>query len=133
MTSQDKAAKGTAIRRAVLGDDYVDRALARDDPFNQPMQQWLTEHIWAGRWGSDAVPRSQRSLVTLAFLIALDRPDELRLHLHGALRNGCSLIEIREVLLQAAAYCGAPAAVSAFKLANEELADEIAQLAKTSR
>ncbi|WP_261533154.1 carboxymuconolactone decarboxylase family protein [Burkholderia multivorans] len=121
---------GTPTRRAVLGDTYVDNALRRDDPFNRPMQQWLTEHVWGGCWASDALPRSTRSLVTLAFLIVLDRADELRLHFRGAIRNGCSVIEIREVLMQAAGYCGAPAAVGAFKIANEVLADEIAALAR---
>ncbi|MFM0174707.1 carboxymuconolactone decarboxylase family protein [Paraburkholderia sediminicola] len=121
---------GTTIRRAVLGDEYVDSALKRDDPFNLPMQQWLTHNVWGGCWSQDDLPRATRSLVTLAFLIALDRQDEIRLHLRGAIRNGCSLIEIREVLMQAAGYCGAPAAVGAFKLANETLADEIAKLSR---
>lgn len=130
MKTRNISSDGTPIRRAVLGDAYVDNALRRDDPFNLPMQQWLTQHVWGGCWSCDALPRATRSLVTIAFLIALDREAELRLHLRGALCNGCTLVEIREVLMQAAGYCGAPAAVGAFKLANDVLATEIEAFAR---
>jgi 4-carboxymuconolactone decarboxylase len=118
--------KGLEIRRAVLGDKYVDSAVKRDDPFNAPIQGWMNDNVWGGIWARDDLDLRSRSLVIVGMLIALDRPRELALHLRGALRNGCTLSELREVLLQACAYCGAPAAADAFHVANEVLADEIA-------
>ena len=108
-----------AIRREVLGDEYVDRASAGANAFTQPMQDLVTENCWGEIWTRDALPRRTRSLVTLAMLAALKAPVELKAHVRGALRNGCTVEEIREVLLQAAVYCGVPAGIDAFRAAKE--------------
>ena len=116
--------KGLEVRRAVLGADYVDQALAKTDEFSQPFQDILTEFCWGAVWGRPGLDRRTRSLINLAMLTALNRPAELKLHLKGALRNGCSVQEIQEVLLQTVAYCGFPAALESFKVAKEVLAEE---------
>lgn len=113
---------GLAVRREVLGPDYVDAALAAADEFTGPLQDYLTEHAWGAVWTRPGLPRRTRSLLNLAMLTALNRPAELKLHLRGALRNGVTREEIREVLLQAAVYCGAPAALDGFKAAREVFA-----------
>ena len=110
---------GLAIRRAVLGDEYVDNALNAATDFSRPLQDWLNEHCWGEVWTKPAIPRKTRSLVTIAMLCALKAPQEIKVHVRGALRNGCTVDEIREVLLQAAVYCGAPAGVEAFRAAKE--------------
>ena len=115
--------KGLAIRREVLGDEYVDRSLAQADEFNMPLQELVTEHAWGAIWGRDGLSRRDRSLLNLGMLTALNRPHELRLHVRGALNNGLSREEIREVLLQAAVYCGAPAALDGFRVAREVFAE----------
>jgi 4-carboxymuconolactone decarboxylase len=115
-------ARGLAVRREVLGDAYVDRALAARTPFDAEMQDLITRHAWGEIWTRPGLPRRTRSLVTIAALVALNRPEELRLHLGAALRNGVTTAEIKEVLLQMAVYCGLPAANSAFHLASEVLA-----------
>lgn len=125
MTDQTQFHAGLARRRQVLGDEYVDNAVQRTDPFNASFQALITENIWGDVWGRPGVSLSQRSLMTLAFLIALNRPHELRLHLKAARRNGCTMEEIRELVVQASAYCGAPAAVDAMRQVNEVLADDI--------
>jgi 4-carboxymuconolactone decarboxylase len=111
--------QGLAIRRSVLGDEYVDNALASATDFNRPFQDWLNEHCWGEVWTKPAIPRKTRSLITLAMLCALRSTQEIKVHTRGALRNGCTVDEIREVLLQAAVYCGAPAGVEAFRAAKE--------------
>jgi 4-carboxymuconolactone decarboxylase len=111
--------RGLAIRRAVLGQEYVDRSLAQADEFTRPLQELTTEYCWGTVWSRPGLPRKVRSLLTLAMLTALNRPHELALHVRGALRNGCTREEIREVLLQAAIYCGIPAAVGSFRIAQE--------------
>ncbi|KER69995.1 4-carboxymuconolactone decarboxylase [Burkholderia cepacia] len=113
--------EGLAIRREVLGDEYVDTALKNADDFSMPFQEFATSFCWGAVWGRPDIPRKTRSLINLAMLTALNRPNELRIHLRGALNNGCSRAEIREVLLQAAVYCGVPAGVDAFKIAREVL------------
>jgi 4-carboxymuconolactone decarboxylase len=113
--------KGLAIRREVLSADHVDKALKTADAFNQPLQDLVTEYCWGAVWGRPGLPRKTRSMLNLAMLTALNRPHELKLHVKGALRNGVSREEISEVLLQAAIYCGVPAAVDAFRLAREAL------------
>lgn len=115
--------KGLAIRRAVLGAGYVDKAIAAADDFSMPLQQLVTEYCWGAVWGREELPRKTRSIINLAMISALNRPHELKLHVKGALRNGVSREEIREVLLQVAIYCGVPAAVDAFRTAREALAE----------
>lgn len=111
--------KGMAVRRDVLGAEHVDRAMASADSFNGPMQALVTEYCWGAVWGREGLPRKTRSLLNLAMLTALNREHEFKLHVRGALRNGVSREEIGEVLLQAAIYCGVPAAISAFRQARE--------------
>jgi 4-carboxymuconolactone decarboxylase len=115
--------RGLAVRRAVLGAEYVDKALADADAFTRPLQELVTEYCWGQIWTRPGLPRKTRSLINLAMLTALNRPHELTLHLRGALRNGCTRAEIMEVLLQAAIYCGVPAAVDGFRIAREVFAD----------
>jgi len=111
--------KGLAVRRAVLGKEYVDKAIADADDFTQPLQELVTEYCWGGIWTRPGLSRKTRSLINLAMLTALNRPHEVKLHLRGALNNGCSKEEIMEVLLQTAIYCGVPAAVDSFRIAKE--------------
>ena len=111
--------KGMAVRRDVLGSEYVDRQLAAADDFNKPLQEMVTEYCWGWLWTRPQIPRKTRSLLNLAILSALNRPTEFKAHVKGALTNGCSKDEIREVLLQVAVYCGVPAGVEAFRLARE--------------
>ncbi len=113
---------GLEVRRAVLGDEYVERSTREADEFMAPMQQLITEYCWGDIWTRDDLPRKTRSLINLAMLTALNRPEELALHVRGALNNGCTEEEIRGVLLQTAVYCGIPAALNAFKVAKGVLA-----------
>lgn len=110
---------GLAMRREVLGHQYVDDALAQADDFTRPLQDYLTEHAWGAVWTRPGLDKKTRSMLNLAMLTALNRPHELRLHLKGALRNGVTRDEIREIFLQTGVYCGAPAALESFKLARE--------------
>jgi 4-carboxymuconolactone decarboxylase len=114
---------GLAVRRKVLGAAYVDKAIADADEFTRPLQELVTEYCWGAVWTRPGLPRKTRSLLNLAMLTALNRPHEVRLHLRGALRNGCSKQEIMEVFLQAAIYCGMPAAIDSFRIAREVFAD----------
>lgn len=113
--------KGLEIRRAVLGAEHVDRALANATDFNQPMQDLVTTYCWGEVWGRAGLSRKTRSLLNLAMLTALNREPEFKLHVRGALNNGVSREEITEVLLHAAIYCGVPAAISGFRAAAEVL------------
>ena len=115
--------KGLGIRRAVLGNAYVDNAMKNVDAFNQPMQDLLNEYCWGNCWGREGLPRKTRSLLNLAMISILNRPHELRAHLRGALNNGVSREEIQEVFLQVAVYAGVPAAVDAFRVAREFFAE----------
>lgn len=112
---------GLEVRRDVLGAEHVDRSLAQASAFARPMQQLVTEYCWGAVWARPGLERKTRSLLNLAMLTALDRPHELRLHLRGALNNGVTAKEIQEVLLQAAIYCGVPAAMDAFRTAEDVL------------
>ena len=116
--------RGLQIRRRVLGDEYVDRALANVDTFNSEFQELVSEYCWGKVWGRSALSDQQRSLNNLSMMAALNRPHEFKIHMRGALRNGCSLDEIRDTLLQVAIYCGIPAGVEAFRLAREVLEAE---------
>ena len=111
--------KGLAVRREVMGAAYVDKALGNADEFTTPLQELVTEYCWGAVWTRPGLSRQTRSLINIAMLTALNRPHEVRLHLRGALRNGCSKEEIREVLLQSAIYCGVPAAIDSFRIARE--------------
>jgi 4-carboxymuconolactone decarboxylase len=114
---------GLRIRREVLGAEHVDKSLSQADDFNRPLQELVTEYCWGAVWSRPGLSRKMRSLLNLAMLTALNRPHEVKLHLKGALNNGCSKEEIMEVLLQAAIYCGVPAAVDSFRLAREVFND----------
>ena len=117
--SNNKYVEGLEIRRSVLGSEYVDNAIASADEFNQPMQELVTEVAWGTIWSRPGLPRKTRSLLNLAMLSALNRPHELKLHVRGALNNGVTKEEMQEVFLQVAVYCGAPAAIDAFRTARE--------------
>ncbi|MBW1774623.1 MAG: 4-carboxymuconolactone decarboxylase [Deltaproteobacteria bacterium] len=110
--------EGLAVRREVLGSEYVDKAIASTDDFTKPLQDLINEYCWGTVWSRPGLPRKTRSLINLALLTAMSKPDELKLHLRGALNNGCSKEEIMEVLLHTAIYCGMPAAVSSFRTAK---------------
>lgn len=114
--------KGLETRTAVLGREYVENALRNADEFSKPFQDLVTEYCWGAVWGREQLPRKTRSMLNIAMLSILNRPHELRLHLQGALRNGVSREEIREILMQVAIYAGVPAAVDSFRVAREVLA-----------
>ena len=115
--------KGMKIRREVLGDAYVDNALAKSGEFNDPLQELVTTYCWGWNWGREGLPRRDRSLINLAMIAVLNRHNELKAHVRGALNNGLSKEEIREVLLQVGIYAGIPAAVDSFRIANEAFAE----------
>ena len=110
--------QGLKTRREVLGAEYVDAAIAGADDFNRPLQEYVTQYCWGDIWNRPGLDRRTRSLLNLAMLTALNRPHELELHIRGALRNGVTREEIREVFLQAGMYCGVPAAVDSFRTAR---------------
>ena len=119
MDEQKRYEKGMKIRRTVLGDEHVDRALENVNAFNDAFQDLTTRYAWGEVWSRPQLSKHSRSLVTLAMLIALNRKTEFRLHVKAALNNGVSIEEIKEVVLQSAVYCGLPAAHSAFHDAQE--------------
>ena len=127
--------EGLAIRREVLGSEYVDAALASADELGRPLQELVTEYCWGALWGRPGLPRKTRSLLNVGMLAALNRPHELQLHTRGALRNGCTESEIVEVVLQVAVYCGVPAAVDAMRNVRAAIAAhaEKAQPSETTR
>ncbi|VVO99151.1 hypothetical protein PS838_02721 [Pseudomonas fluorescens] len=110
---------GVEVRRQVMGDAFVDRALGNATEFTQPLQDFVNEHAWGSVWNREGLPLKTRSLITLAALTALKCPQELKGHVRGALNNGCTLEEIREALLHCAVYAGVPAAIDAFRAAQE--------------
>jgi 4-carboxymuconolactone decarboxylase len=116
--------RGLATRREVLGAEYVDRALGQATDFTRPLQELVTEYCWGEIWTREDLDRRTRSLLNLAMLTALNRPHELAGHVRGAVNNGCTEAEIRETLLQAAVYCGLPAALDAFRVAERVLHGE---------
>lgn len=115
--------RGLAIRKDVLGKEFVEKSFASADDFNMPMQELTTEYCWGWCWGREELPRKTRSMLNLAMISALNRPHELKMHVKGALKNGVSKDEIREVFLQVAIYCGIPAGVDAFRIAREAFAE----------
>jgi 4-carboxymuconolactone decarboxylase len=118
MDEQERHTSGMALRRAVLGDAHVERAQASRTPLTEEFQDLITRYAWGEIWTRPGLPRHTRSLLTIAMMVALNREQELKLHLRAAANNGVSRDEIKEVLLQAAIYCGVPAANSAFHLAQ---------------
>ena len=122
MDERDRYETGMKVRRAVLGDAHVDRTLTRRNDFNSEFQELITRYAWGEIWTRPGLPRHTRSLLTVAMMVALNRADEFRLHVRAAFNNGVTRDEIREVLLQAAIYCGVPAANTAFHLAEEVFA-----------
>jgi 4-carboxymuconolactone decarboxylase len=114
--------RGLEIRKAVLGKEFVENAFKSADDFNRPLQELVTEYCWGAVWGRPQLDRKTRSLLNLAMISALNRPHELKMHVAGALKNGVTREEIREVFLQVAIYCGVPAGVDAFRVAREVFA-----------
>ncbi len=119
MDERQRYEQGMKVRRDVLGDTHVDASLKNRNEFNEAFQDLITRYAWGEIWTRPGLPRQTRSMLTLAMMVALNRPDELRMHLRAALNNGVTREEIQEVLLQTAIYCGMPAAHSAFHLAQE--------------
>ncbi|MDT5114848.1 MAG: 4-carboxymuconolactone decarboxylase [Mycobacterium sp.] len=115
--------RGLEIRSAVLGEAYVNRALADADEFTKPLQDLVTEYCWGGVWGRDGLPRKTRSMLNLAMIPILNRPNELRTHIKAALTNGVTREEICEIFLQVAIYAGVPVAVDSFRIAREAFAE----------
>ena len=111
--------KGLKIRREVLGPEYVDAAISTADDFNRPLQELVTEYCWGEVWGRPGLDRKTRSMLNLAMLSALNRPHEIKMHVRGALTNGVTKDEIKEIFHQVAIYCGVPAAVDTFRIARE--------------
>ncbi len=116
--------RGLEARKRVLGEDYVDRAISAADSFNRDFQEIVTEYCWGSVWGRSVLDDKQRSLNNLCILSALNRGPEFKIHVRGAIKNGCTLDEIRDTLLQVAIYCGIPAGVEAFRSAREVLDEE---------
>ena len=111
--------KGLALRKAVLGDAYVDSAFARATDFTAPLQELVTVHAWGNTWQRDGISLKTRSIVTVSMLVALGKMHELKIHVRGALNNGVTRAELQEIFLHASVYCGFPAAVDAFRAASE--------------
>jgi len=114
---------GLAVRRAVLGDEYVDRAMKNADDFNKPFQEIVSEYCWGLCWTDKTLSRRERSILNLGMIAALGKMHEFELHLRGALRNGLTEDEIRAVLIQIAVYCGIPVGVDCFRVAKQVMAE----------
>jgi 4-carboxymuconolactone decarboxylase len=119
MKNQEAFDQGLKTRRKVLGADYVDGAIRNADDLNMPMQELVTEYCWNNIWNRPGLDRRTRSMLNLAMITALNRPHELKLHVRGAINNGLAKNDIQEVFLQAAIYCGVPAAIDSFRVAKE--------------
>lgn len=115
--------RGLQVRKEVVGVEYVEKSISEADDFTRPLQDLVTTYCWGAVWTREGLSRKTRSLLNVAMLTVMNRPHELKMHVRGALRNGCTDVEIREVLLQAAVYGGVPAAVDAFRIAREVLAE----------
>ena len=123
MDDAERAENGTRVRREVLGDEHVDRAVAGTTAFTAPFQEFITRYAWGDIWSRPGLSRSERSIVTLAVLAALHHEQELAMHVKAALRNGLTPEQIQEILLQVAVYAGVPAANRAFPIAQRALAE----------
>jgi 4-carboxymuconolactone decarboxylase len=122
MSDSTRLDQGEEVRREVLGAEHVERSLQGATAFTRPIQELVTEYCWGAIWSRPGLARRERSLVNLGMLTALNRSHELAVHARGAIRNGCTLEEIQETLLQAAIYCGVPAAMEAFRVVEEAIA-----------
>jgi len=123
MDDTERADRGMEVRRQVLGDEHVDRAVAATTPFTEPFQEFITRYAWGDIWSRPGLSRAERSLVTLAVLAAMQHEGELAMHVRAALRNGLTPEQIQEVLLQVAVYAGVPVANRAFPIAQRVLAE----------
>jgi len=123
MNDAERTAQGLAVRREVLGDEHVDRAVAGTTPFTAPFQDFITRYAWGEVWARPGLTRPERSMITLAALVTLGKEEELAMHVRAALRNGLTAEQIREVLLHCAVYAGVPAASRAFAVAQRALAE----------
>ncbi|MGZ5079843.1 MAG: carboxymuconolactone decarboxylase family protein [Usitatibacter sp.] len=130
MSESESYKAGLAVRKQVLGEKYVNDSMAQADDFTAPLQQYLTEHAWGAVWVREGLSLKTRSMLNLAILTAINRPAELRLHIRGALNNGVTKKEMREIFLHCGAYCGAPAALDAFKVAKQLFAEDAAASTK---
>src|SRR5918996_4450956 len=119
MTNDQLFERGRAIRKAVLGTEFVEKSISSADEFNMPLQRLVTEYCWGAVWGREELPRKTRSMLNLAMISILNRPHELKAHIKGALTNGVTKKEITEVFLQVAIYAGVPCAVDSFRIAKE--------------
>jgi len=121
--SNEKFEKGLALRKQVLGADYVEKSMASADSFSMPMQELSTEYCWGHVWTRPGLELRERSLINIAMISALNRPHELKLHVKAALNNGLTRDQIREVILQVAVYCGVPAGIDSTRIAREAFAE----------
>ncbi len=121
--SKQRYENGLAIRKQVMGEAHVERAMSQVSDFSAPLQDWINEHAWGSTWQRDGIDKKTRSLVTIAFLIAQKSPTELKGHIRGAINNGATVSEIQEVLLHSLPYCGAPATQEAYRAAVEILTE----------
>jgi 4-carboxymuconolactone decarboxylase len=123
MDERERHKEGLNVRRAVLGEAHVERAQAAENEFNSAFQDLITRYAWGEIWTRPGLPRKTRSLITIAMMVALNRSDELKMHIRAALKNGVTRDGLREALLQTAIYCGVPAANAAFRIAEEVLSE----------
>src|SRR5260370_15935123 len=121
MTDEERTEQGMAVRREILGNDHVDRAIAKTTDFTAPFQDFITRYAWGDIWSRPGLSRSERSMITLTALAVLRHDEELAMHVRAALRNGLSVAQIQEILLQVAVYAGVPAANRAFAIAADVL------------
>ena len=121
--TNDVFERGLAIRKDVLGAEFVEKSFAAADDFNRPMQELVTEYCWGAVWGREDLSRKTRSMLNLAMISCLNRPHELKMHVKGALKNGVNRDEIREIFMQVAIYAGIPAGVDSFRIAREAFAE----------
>ena len=124
MNERERHNKGMRVRKQVLGKAHVERAETRKNSFNEPFQDLITRYAWGEIWSRPGLPKKTRSLITIAMMVALNRTEELRLHLRATVNTGVTRAEIQEVLLQTAIYCGVPAANHAFQVAEEVFAEQ---------
>jgi len=118
MNESERYLQGMTVRREVLGDEHVDRSIAKRNPFNEPFQEFITRYAWGDIWSRAGLPRHTRSLLTLVMMVALNREEEFKMHVRAAFNNGVTREEIQEALLQTGLYCGLPAANNAFQWAE---------------
>lgn len=122
--TDERFERGLAVRKEVVGEAHVERSMAQVSDFSRPVQEWVTRACWGDVWDRPGLDRRTRSLLNLVMLTALGRSHELAVHVRGAVTNGCTTEEIQEALLQATVYCGAPAGLEAFRVAEKVLAED---------